>query len=50
MAIVLMMEDRLNGVDNFIPWKEFELCEIIDKVVIIPINPLHLDDFNKEEF
>lgn len=56
MATGLSVEDRLNGAENFSPWKdriallleEFELWDIVDKAVTIPTNATLLVEYNKK--
>lgn len=55
MDTCLRVEDRLNGVDKFSPWKErfvlvlqeFELWDNVENVVVPPTNLVQLDNFNK---
>ena len=56
MTFGLCFEDSLEGALNFIPWKEmitfllkeFDLCEIVGKIVTIPTNLDPLDEYNKK--
>jgi hypothetical protein len=53
----LKVEDRLDGASNFLSWKvrvtlafkEYDIWELVDKVVPPPIDPTTLESHNKKE-
>jgi hypothetical protein len=53
----LRVEDRLDGASNFLSWKErvtlafkeYDLWELVDKVVTPPTDPTTLEAHNKKE-
>ena len=53
----LRVEERLDGASNFLSWKarvtfllkEYDLWEIVDKVVPPPTDPLALETHEKKE-
>lgn len=56
MATGLRVEDRLEGAANFNPWKErivlileeYDLWDIVEKVVPIPTGAVPLVEYNKK--
>jgi hypothetical protein len=56
MATGLRVEDRLDGAGNFSPWKErivllleeYELWDIVEKIVTIPTDTTLLATYNKK--
>jgi hypothetical protein len=53
----LIIEDRLYGAYNFLSWKarltlllkEYELWDLVDKLVVPPTNMTSLEDHNKKD-
>jgi hypothetical protein len=56
-TIPLIVEDRLDGASNFVSWKEkvtfvfkeYDLWELVDKVITPPTDPPTLETHNKKE-
>jgi hypothetical protein len=56
-AAPLRFEDRLDGASNFVSWKsrvnlvlkEYDLSELVDKIVTPPKDLIILDAHNKKE-